>query len=298
MTVYNNKPLKNTPEGFITPYTAEANLWTPTETANRPVLFTVPKTNIKVHKHYGRHSIEFIATVSVAMIAALSTVVSAYALDTTGTPESHPPRIQSLTTGEYVMPNIERDNIVVFYVPPTNTNTYTNLEATFLNDTTKSVQYPFKTGVKLSDPFGEREQVCEEDGCKETIWHNGQDFAPGAGAEIQAIADGTVVEVVQWEKNDITDPSHAPGSFVKIQHSIDGQTVVSMYGHLEYMSSGLKVGDTVKVGAFVGRVGNTGQSTAAHLHLGIQVEGKWVDPMVYLSAKNLSSSPYPNQPTS
>ena len=71
-----------------------------------------------------------------------------------------------------------------------------------------------------------------------------------------------------------------------IQHQIDGHTVVSLYAHLQYQSTPLKVGDSVKRGDLVGLVGNTGMSTASHLHLGIKLDGKYVDPIPFLLQYN------------
>ena len=42
------------------------------------------------------------------------------------------------------------------------------------------------------------------------------------------------------------------------------------------------MGQEVEVGDYVGRVGNTGTTTGAHLHLGIVVNGVAVDPFDWL----------------
>jgi murein DD-endopeptidase MepM/ murein hydrolase activator NlpD len=47
-------------------------------------------------------------------------------------------------------------------------------------------------------------------------------------------------------------------------------------------STGVTVGQQVKVGDYIGRVGNTGTSTGAHLHFSILIDGEHVDPFKWL----------------
>jgi murein DD-endopeptidase MepM/ murein hydrolase activator NlpD len=105
--------------------------------------------------------------------------------------------------------------------------------------------------------------------------HEGIDFTPGTGAHIQAIADG-VVRVS-------TDSGGAFGVTVVIDHVIDGQLVSSRYAHMQYDSRQVQVGDTVSVGQYVGRTGNTGRSFGAHTHMEILQNGSTaIDPLPWL----------------
>ncbi len=62
-------------------------------------------------------------------------------------------------------------------------------DSDFINNPAGTIQWPFAVGVHVGDRFGYRDCYgCSSD-------HGGQDFNPGLGAEIQAIADGTVVDV-------------------------------------------------------------------------------------------------------
>jgi murein DD-endopeptidase MepM/ murein hydrolase activator NlpD len=70
--------------------------------------------------------------------------------------------------------------------------------------------------------------------------------------------------------------------WVLIRHKVGSLSFESGYAHMERGSVELKVGDTVKVADYVGRVGNTGTSTGAHLHLEIRVDGQQVDPFAWL----------------
>ena len=193
---------------------------------------------------------------------------------------------------EVILPDIIKDAVKSLIPPPpvaiVDTSTYKNLDPNaFTNNASGIVQWPFLLGVPLSDGFGSREEVCAS-GCSSTTNHGGQDFGAGDGAQIQAIADGQVVYVENFEANTMGtgDQDHNGGSYVMIRHHIDGQDVVSLYAHLQYKSTPLKIGDTVTRGDLVGLVGNTGMSTASHLHLGIKVNGSYVDPIPFLTKYN------------
>lgn len=122
--------------------------------------------------------------------------------------------------------------------------------------------WPVDPNAGISSGFGPRASPCA--GCSSN--HEGVDFDPGYGAEVHAIAAGVVVET--------DNPGYsALGIHVAIQHIIDGQTIVSAYGHMQLGSMKLHVGDIVTAGQVVGLVGSTGASTGPHLHFEIRVGG-------------------------
>jgi murein DD-endopeptidase MepM/ murein hydrolase activator NlpD len=134
------------------------------------------------------------------------------------------------------------------------------------------VQWPFPYAVPISDGFGERLAPCRY--C--SSFHTGVDFTPGAGTPIYSIAAGTVV---------FTEVSNSGfGNQVKIEHTIGGKKITSMYAHMQANSSPLQVGQVIEVGEFVGLVGSTGVATGAHLHLEVHVNGEPTDPFVWLKA--------------
>lgn len=140
-------------------------------------------------------------------------------------------------------------------------------DAVFRNDPTCAVQWPYAVGVPVTYGFGMRSGKM----------HEGTDFVPGAGAHIQAVADG-VVRVA-------TDNGGAFGVTIVIDHVIDGQTVSSRYAHMEYDSRQVEVGDTVRVGQYIGRTGDTGRSFGAHLHFEVLQGGTTAtDPLLWLRA--------------
>ena len=92
--------------------------------------------------------------------------------------------------------------------------------------------------------------------------HRGLDYAPKEGTKIPAVADGTI-QTVKFSKI---------LGWVLVQSAWDaikGRTVFIGYCHLQDKPE-LKVGDRVKEGQPIGKVGNTGSaSRGAHLHLTI-----------------------------
>ena len=92
----------------------------------------------------------------------------------------------------------------------------------------------------------------------------------GTGTEVLAVGDGVVSRVVVGvENNPIGEAPFPPvlttgGGNEVLVHMGDG--IFAMYGHLLPGSVSLEVGDRVTRGQVVGLLGNTGVSTAPHLH--------------------------------
>jgi murein DD-endopeptidase MepM/ murein hydrolase activator NlpD len=97
--------------------------------------------------------------------------------------------------------------------------------------------------------------------------HTGVDWATAYGTPIFASGNG-VVEVAGWEGG--------YGKYVKLKHNNGYETA---YGHMSAFAKGLEVGQRVRQGQVIGFVGSTGQSTGAHVHYEILVNGRFVDPM-------------------
>ena len=138
-----------------------------------------------------------------------------------------------------------------------------------------TIQWPFTRYVPIASGFGARVAPCG--GC--SSFHDGLDFLPGAGAPIGAIAPG-VVTIVGQDSGGYA----AYGTRVVIEHVINGQKVESLYAHMIAGSPTVTVGQSVAVGQTLGLVGNTGASTGAHLHLGISLDGAFIDPYAWLIA--------------
>jgi hypothetical protein len=134
-----------------------------------------------------------------------------------------------------------------------------------------AIRWPFPTAVPISSGFGNRIAPCRY--C--SSYHRGVDFVPGRGKPTYAMADGVVTQ---------SEFSGGYGQHVYIEHQINGQSVMTVYAHLQRDSSPLRVGDRVSVGDFVGLVGSTGTSTGAHLHFEVRIDGVYVDPFAFLTA--------------
>lgn len=98
--------------------------------------------------------------------------------------------------------------------------------------------------------------------------HSGLDIAVPVGTLVRASGGGRVLQAGE-------DPSY--GLFVLIRHP-DGYE--SMYGHLSRIV--VAEGDAVHEGAAIGRSGNTGRSSAPHLHFEVRRDGVAVDPITLL----------------
>ncbi len=96
--------------------------------------------------------------------------------------------------------------------------------------------------------------------------HNGIDWACPTGTPIMAFADG-VVTFAGWKGGN--------GNLLVIEHA-HGYT--SVYAHLYSINRKIQKGTKVKQGQIVATVGNTGISTGPHLHFGVKINGKYVDP--------------------
>ncbi len=117
------------------------------------------------------------------------------------------------------------------------------------------------SGGRISSRFGEVSSLRKST-------HTGLDIAIAQGTPIKVTADGTVASAAF---------SGAYGNLVKISH---GNGIETWYAHTSKMF--VKAGQQVKAGDVIAAVGTTGNSTGAHLHLEIRVNGKAINPQKYL----------------
>jgi murein DD-endopeptidase MepM/ murein hydrolase activator NlpD len=98
--------------------------------------------------------------------------------------------------------------------------------------------------------------------------HKGLDVATRTGTPIIAPADGIVV---------FTGREGGFGNMLTVDH---GYGIVTKYGHCSAFE--VKLGQKIKRGDVIARVGNTGRSTGPHLHYEVAVNGVSINPMRYI----------------
>ncbi len=95
--------------------------------------------------------------------------------------------------------------------------------------------------------------------------HKGTDFAAAVGTPIRATASGTVIKSSYTRSN---------GNYVKIKHN---GTYSTQYLHMD--KRGVKVGQFVKQGDYIGTVGMTGNTSGPHVCYRFWKNGRQVDPL-------------------
>ena len=136
----------------------------------------------------------------------------------------------------------------------------------------KSIDTGFVLPVtgSLSSPFGKRRFFNG----KPRSPHSGIDIAAPTGTAVVAPGDGVVTEKGDYFFN---------GKTVFLDH---GQGLVTMYCHLNSIS--VEVGQVITKGEKIAEVGTTGRSTGPHLHWGVSLNNARVNPLLFLTGKDLA----------
>jgi murein DD-endopeptidase MepM/ murein hydrolase activator NlpD len=112
---------------------------------------------------------------------------------------------------------------------------------------------------------------------KVSKFHAGVDFPARIGTAIQTSGDGVVMET-GWHQG--------YGNCVKVNH---GYGYVTLYGHLSKII--VRPGERIKKGQKIGEVGDTGLSTAPHLHYEVHYKGTPINP-IHFCMDSLSPAEY------
>ena len=120
--------------------------------------------------------------------------------------------------------------------------------------------------VDMSSPFGIRMDPF----LGRPAVHTGIDLRGDVGEPVRATATGHVT---------VAGRKGGYGNMVEISH---GNGLVTRYGHLSVIT--VKIGQIVRIGEVVGKIGSTGRSTGPHLHYETRINGEAVDPQKFLRA--------------
>lgn len=125
---------------------------------------------------------------------------------------------------------------------------------------------PVRAAVRFTSGYGYRRDPKTGGRRK----HNGADFAGPKGTDIFATADGVVTHA-GWQSGF--------GRMVKIQHAFGIETLFAHNSQIR-----VKKGQRVSRGDLIADMGTTGRSTGNHLHYEVRVNGRPVNPMIYIKA--------------
>lgn len=96
--------------------------------------------------------------------------------------------------------------------------------------------------------------------------HNGVDYRADRNTPVMAVAAGRVVTAGR---------NGGAGIAVEIRHP---KNMLTQYFHLNKIARGVRRGMRIRQGQVIGYVGKTGLATSYHLHFGMRIRGRFVDP--------------------
>ncbi|GIZ12351.1 M23 family metallopeptidase [Pseudomonas sp. NCCP-436] len=117
----------------------------------------------------------------------------------------------------------------------------------------------------VSSPFGRRVHPLTG----RVSIHRGMDFAAKPGSDVVAVAAGVVT---------YSGRKSGYGNTVEISHA-DGY--VTLYAHNQ--SNLVQIGDLVRRGQTIAKVGRSGRSTGYHVHFEVSKDGRQVNPALYIA---------------
>ncbi len=137
------------------------------------------------------------------------------------------------------------------------------------------VSRPAPLGAQLGEAFvwPVLAPVSSSFGIRDGRPHRGVDLAANHGDSIRAAMSGTVV---------VAGALKGYGQTVILEHPGGFRT---LYAHSSVLQ--VSVGQHVKQGQLIARVGSTGESTGPHLHFEIMMNDRHDDPLLYLPERKL-----------
>jgi len=173
---------------------------------------------------------------------------------------------------------------------------------------TKGLAIPIGTGKAYWWPIGSRETTVTNgatfaSGDPETTLinsHYGMRIHPISG--VKKLHNGIDLHGIMGETNVIAslggkviytnntcasrDSNGCGGGFGNYVEIEDTKGNITIYAHMYQNSLTVSEGDTVSQGQVIGKVGSSGNSTGAHLHFSIKVNGSYQQPLDYIDPEN------------
>lgn len=132
--------------------------------------------------------------------------------------------------------------------------------------TVNGFRSPLEIPVAVTSPFGERLDPITRDAI---TFHRGVDLSAPIGTAVLAAFHGEVEEASETEEL---------GYYILLNH---GYGIKTLYGHLDRIQ--VEKGQRVEQYDTIAKSGNTGvRTTGPHLHFGLYINGKSVDPAILL----------------
>ena len=133
---------------------------------------------------------------------------------------------------------------------------------------TISLIRPIKDTIRVTSSFGPRKHPIK----RRRLMHAGVDIAGTRGEKVVASAPGKIVY------------SGRNGSYGLTIDIDAGKGVILRYAHLDKL--GVREGQKVKQGQYIGNLGRTGRVTAPHLHFEVRLRDKPINPMQFISPEH------------
>jgi murein DD-endopeptidase MepM/ murein hydrolase activator NlpD len=138
----------------------------------------------------------------------------------------------------------------------------------YFADTVQLILFNPKDSILWHSPL-DNTIITSDFGLRRAAWHYGIDFRLKVGTPVYAAFDG-IVRVLGYERRGF-------GRYLVIRHA---NGLESVYAHLSKTLYNL--GEEVHAGDVIGNGGNSGRSTAPHLHFEFRYAGNAIDPnLVY-----------------
>lgn len=122
--------------------------------------------------------------------------------------------------------------------------------------------WPCPGNYSIASSFGMRKHPI----LRKYKMHTGIDISANKGVSIIAAASGTVI-ISKYDKNGY-------GNYLVVDH---GGGITTLYGHCSKLL--VDVGDKVKAGQVIAKVGSTGLATGPHLHFEVRKNGVPTNPL-------------------